>query len=57
MLFINPLHCIDCEACVAECPVGAIFFEDNLPEAWKGYRELNAELALLSPGIFEKKMR
>ena len=31
ILFIHPEECIDCEACVPECPVAAIFHEDNLP--------------------------
>ncbi len=31
MLYIHPDECIDCEACVPECPVEAIFHEDNLP--------------------------
>ena len=42
MLYIHPEECIDCEACVPECPVEAIFHEDNLPEEWKSYLELNA---------------
>ena len=29
MLYIHPDECIDCEACVPECPVEAIFHEDN----------------------------
>ena len=32
MLYIHPEECIDCEACVPECPVEAIFHEDNVPE-------------------------
>ena len=28
MLFIDPEECIDCGACVPECPVEAIFPED-----------------------------
>ncbi len=37
MLYIHPDECIDCEACVPECPVEAIFHEDNLPAEWKDY--------------------
>ncbi len=55
MLYINPDECIDCEACVPECPVEAIFHEDNLPEEWKPYTELNAELASQCPVITEQK--
>jgi ferredoxin len=55
MLYIHPEECIDCEACVPECPVEAIFHEDNVPEDWKSYIELNAEKAANSPSITEKK--
>ena len=44
-LVIDPEECIDCEACVPECPVEAIFHEDNVPEEWKSYIELNASKA------------
>ena len=55
MLFIHPDECIDCEACVPECPVEAIFHEDNHPEEWAAYTELNKEMALQYPVITEKK--
>ena len=37
MFYIHPDECIDCEACVPECPVEAIFHEDNLPDEWKDF--------------------
>jgi ferredoxin len=55
LLFIHPDECIDCEACVPECPVEAIFHEDNLPDEWKEYTALNAELAKQSPNIVKKQ--
>jgi len=55
MLYIHPEECIDCEACVPECPVEAIFHEDNLPEEWAEYTELNVELSQTCPVITEKK--
>jgi ferredoxin len=55
MLYIHPDECIDCEACVPECPVEAIFHEDNLPEEWKDFTALNAEMAVQCPVITEKK--
>jgi ferredoxin len=42
-LYIDPQHCIDCEACVPECPVEAIFSETNVPSHWAAYTQLNAE--------------
>jgi ferredoxin len=42
MLYIDSEHCIDCEACVAECPVEAIYHEDNVPAQWASFIQLNA---------------
>ena len=47
--------CIDCDACVPECPVEAIFAEDAVPEQWKGFIELNREMAPQCEPITEKK--
>lgn len=41
-LFIDPDVCIDCGACEPECPLEAIFEEDDVPEKWEKYIELNA---------------
>ncbi|MBM82012.1 MAG: ferredoxin [Planctomycetaceae bacterium] len=54
MLYIAPDECIDCGACEPECPVEAIFYEDNVPEKWHPYIELNAELSKTTPQITEK---
>jgi ferredoxin len=43
MLYIDPQECIDCEACVPECPVEAIFHDSNVPEPWAHCVALNAE--------------
>ena len=40
-LYIDPEECIDCGACVPECPVEAIFPEDEVPESWLGYIDIN----------------
>lgn len=45
MLYIHPLECIDCAACVAACPAQAIFHENELPDDWVPYRDLNATMA------------
>ncbi len=34
-LFINPEECIDCGACEPECPVDAIYDEDEIPEEYE----------------------
>lgn len=43
MLYIDPSECIDCDACVAACPVGAPVPEELLPAAWKDYARINVE--------------
>jgi ferredoxin len=45
-LAINPDECIDCAVCVAECPVNAIYAEEDVPEDQKAFIALNAELAM-----------
>ena len=44
MLVIDPDTCIDCQLCVPECPVHAIYEEEELPEPYKGWTEKNKEL-------------
>ncbi|HIN09144.1 MAG TPA: ferredoxin family protein [Phycisphaerales bacterium] len=43
MLYIDPDTCIDCGLCVDECPVQAIFPEEDLPEEWHKYIQINTE--------------
>ena len=33
-LYINPDECIDCEACVPECPVNAIVSDSDASQEW-----------------------
>ena len=54
-LVIHPDECIDCALCEPECPVDAIFSEDELPEDQAVFLELNAELAEVWPVITEMK--
>jgi ferredoxin len=55
MLVIDPDECIDCTLCVAECPVEAIFAEDDVPENQRKFTKINAELAKAWPVLTEKK--
>jgi ferredoxin len=41
MYFIDPDECIDCGVCVPECPVTAIYPEDDLPAQWGRFTDLN----------------
>ena len=46
MLYIDPDECIDCGACEPECPVEAIFVEEDLPEEWEHFTKINADYFL-----------
>ncbi len=54
-LVIDPEECIDCTLCEPECPVEAIYSEDELPDGQSQFLELNAELSKNWPVITEKK--
>jgi ferredoxin len=54
-LAIDPEECIDCTLCEPECPVEAIFSEEELPAGQEQFKQLNAELAKQWPVITEKK--
>src|SRR5574342_333452 len=43
MLYIHPEECIDCGACEPVCPVKAIFAEDEVPDQWKQFTEMNKQ--------------
>ena len=45
-LYIDPDECIDCGACEPECPVEAIFVEEDLPEEWEHFTKINADYFL-----------
>ena len=54
-LVIHPDECIDCALCEPECPVEAIFADDELPEDQQQLLDIAAELAESWPNISEKK--
>src|SRR6185436_6517088 len=55
MLVIDPDECIDCTLCVAECPVEAIFAEDDVPTPQKEFIAINAELSKVWKPLVERK--
>ena len=55
MLVIDPDECIDCAVCIPECPVEAIFAEEDVPAGQESYIALNAELAAIWPSITRTK--
>ena len=57
MLYINPDECIDCQACVDECPVDAIFDKPNVPEDYLDFIEINKKESTSGqcPNIVKKK--
>ena len=42
MLYIHPDECIDCGACEEACPVNAVFPDDEVPEMFAAYTDINA---------------
>jgi ferredoxin len=55
MLVIDPDECIDCTLCVPECPINAIYAEDDLPADQEQFLQLNTELAKVWPVLTEMK--
>jgi ferredoxin len=55
MVYIDPVACILCQACVPVCPVQAIYDEVDLPAEWSQWVAINAERAVTLPVIEEKQ--
>ena len=53
-LVIEPDDCIDCGVCVPECPVAAIYADEDVPPDQQDFIPLNAELARKWPTISRK---
>lgn len=51
MLVIDPDECIDCGVCIPECPVNAIYAEEDLPASQHPLIAINATLAKAWPAI------
>jgi ferredoxin len=54
-LAIDPEECIDCTLCEPECPVDAIYSEDELPANQEQFLEINERLAQKWPVITAMK--
>jgi len=48
-LVIDPDECIDCAACVSECPVEAIFADFDLPEEHQEWLDRNETESINAP--------
>jgi ferredoxin len=55
MVVIDPDECINCDACVPQCPVNAIYPEDDVPPKWQDYVAFNARLSKVWPVIDKAK--
>ncbi len=54
MLYIDPDVCIDCGACVPECPVEAIYDEGSVPAEDAHWLRINAERTVSLPVVNRK---
>ena len=53
-LVIDPDECIDCAVCIPECPVNAIYPEEDVPEDQREFIQINADLARNWPVITKR---
>ena len=56
-LVIDPDECIDCTLCEPECPVEAIYSEEEIPTGQESFKQLNADLAQEMAGDQRKEGR
>jgi len=54
-LAIDPDECIDCAVCIPECPVNAIYAEEDVPADQQEFIGLNASLSRSWPSITRMK--
>ena len=55
MLVIDPDECIDCAVCIPECPVNAIYAEEDVPDDQKQFIQINVELTSVFKSITKTK--
>ena len=54
-LVIDPDECIDCAVCIPECPVEAIYAEEDVPPDQEKWIQINVELLAKWPSITRTK--
>jgi ferredoxin len=54
-LVIDPDECIDCAVCIPECPVNAIYAEEDVPANQVKFIQINVDLAKNWPSITRTK--
>ena len=54
-LVIDPDECIDCAVCIPECPVNAIYADDDVPEGQREFVQINVDFSKLWKVISKKK--
>lgn len=55
MLYIDNVVCIQCGACIAICPLHAIYADEDIPEDQQHWIEINAERCATLPLVSEKQ--
>lgn len=55
ILYINPDSCIDCNACMAECPVDAIYPDFDIPKRLEHWIQINLKESMKYPVIKSNK--
>ncbi len=55
MLVIDPDECIDCAVCIPECPVNAIWAEEDVPAGQRSLIAVNQKLAFIGTDITRRK--
>ena len=56
MLVIDPEECIDCQLCVPECPVNAIYPGDKVPEDQQVYFDINVKFSQRWPVTTRRRL-
>jgi ferredoxin len=54
-LVIDPDECIDCAVCIPECPVNAIYAEEDVPADQVKFIQMNVDLGKNWPSITRMK--